>query len=556
MLSPLINVIQSSFGANVFSWLREQLSPIDASDIKVKRGKDWIPADQIETVRKTETYRGDTDPNFSNYSPVSEQTSRTYQGDSSGAGPSDVYSTPDAKNLTIMDGTPEEVLERVRNNKVLTGAGGPKTVADIEEWRNQVKAGREIIKNVTNVIDKGLDKAAAATKVLGLGMSGDITGSNVFGYRDAIENNPKNREIFERRGGVRKEEAPPLIDVQKAKVYRDGLVKSHASKTYIKSSLEYPDNLTSGSSAVPFMRYLPVPYVNAATANLAAGNFSAIKWEEILTTEGGGTGGDTNTNNPIYLPMTGTITQNTNPNWTQEEDILSKLTGNTTTSEFAKALKRSDTLGKIGTAGAALGKAASGATQQVLTEAAKIAGGILGGDPLQAGMRRLGLQFNPFQERFFKDVSFRVYTFEHKFMPSNSEESNTILNIIRRFQFYSLPELSGWNAMMFYPATWRIGFFHTVGEKIIRNENLPLLENCVLTLVGVVYGGGGSWAQLANGEPVETTLSLQATEISVPTKNRMAKEVNQLEGDSQQGVYDKSAIQERDSLRVSSVGGN
>ena len=45
-----------------------------------------------------------------------------------------------------------------------------------------------------------------------------------------------------------------------------------------------------------------------------------------------------------------------------------------------------------------------------------------------------------------------------------------------------------------------------------------------MTLVGVVFGSGGTWAELAAGEPVEVTLSLQATETTIPTKTRMLNE--------------------------------
>ena len=381
------------------------------------------------------------------------------------------------------------------------------------------------------------------------------TGKTAVGHKTSESQRMQNEVLKLRENTIKliqerevnqsiEEAPPPLEDREKLKVVRT--LDDAASSSFLKNSLTYPSELIS-SSSVPFVRYLPIPYAKNDFAE--QGGFGKLlsgnTWKEMINFQGGGSGGAEGKGSPIYLPMTGSITQNTNPNWTQEDDVISKLTGNKDFSKFFDQRTLGDNI--MGAGGVAL-DVLKGTTTRVLGEVAKASGELLGGDPVAAGLRRLGMQFNPFQERFFKDVSFRVYTFEHKFMPSNKAEAETVLNIIRRFQYYSLPELSGRHMMLLYPATWRIGFFNNTSRGIVRNENLPLLENCVMTLVGIVYGGGGSWSQLKNGEPVETTVSLQATELSIPTKNRMQLEVNELENpDSYDNIGE---IKERANIMV------
>ena len=149
-----------------------------------------------------------------------------------------------------------------------------------------------------------------------------------------------------------------------------------------------------------------------------------------------------------------------------------------------------------------------------------------------------GVNYNPFHERFFDGVSFRVYSFEHKFMPEDEVESLQVSRLIKRFQFYSLPNLIANRLFMTYPSLWRIGFFES---DCNRNQFLPVLEDCVITLVGVVYGGGGSWQDLVDGAPIETTLSLQVTETTIPTKQRMMIE-ERAYGVGSEGVREKLDI--------------
>jgi hypothetical protein len=262
-------------------------------------------------------------------------------------------------------------------------------------------------------------------------------------------------------------------------------------KQFLAGPISYPSNIGTGSSnsPLPFIRYRPYDY----------------HWRGKLESS------SITRNNSIYLPMTSTVTQNTNPNWSQEEDFLSRFSVGVGEGRGTIDSLKNFRNNLIGAAVPKMG----GSIASGLSTAMGLP------DVTKATLRMAGVNYNPFHERFFDGVSFRVYSFEHKFMPEDNIECIQVSRLIKRFQFYSLPNLIANRLFMTYPSLWRIGFFE---PDCNRNKFLPILEDCVITLVGVVYGGGGSWQDLANGSPVETTLSLQVTETTIPTKQRMQKE--------------------------------
>ena len=331
-------------------------------------------------------------------------------------------------------------------------------------------------------------------------------------HEAAFEASAVRREANDAR--IRKENLAKEIA---SKASLKEMIKNAGDTGFVNGVLKYPTTLTTDEDGdrLPFIRYHPFEYrARGAVKNQTDNPLSkfmigggATKWLA----------------NQIYLPMTSTLTQNTNPNWAQESDFISRLSAG---SNFEKGVFNEDSFTNMGfNALANTGHAGLKAALAPIK--------MLGGDDLvKSGMRRMGQIMNPFHERFFEGVSFRVYSFEHKFMSSNLDESETIKNIIKRFQYYSLPDIDGNRLRMDYPSLWRIGFFEADCE---RNQFLPILEDCVVTLVGVVYGGGGSWASLESGEPVEVTLSLQVTEISIPSKRRMMREQVQYQGAHSKG---------------------
>ena len=300
--------------------------------------------------------------------------------------------------------------------------------------------------------------------------------------KDDVEINKPDGDEIKKYQEALKEQEQHLVNQQNQ--------LTQQSKKFLdsKEKLKFPLDIADGISRIPFIRYKPYKY--EAIGKLNEGKAGAS----------------------IYLPMTASVTQNTNPNWAQETDILSRFTSSDPTKVEGAGEGIEGLIGAAGKAGivGGLGKLVASVT------------GALGGtDISKASMRRFGASFNPFNERFFDGVSFRVYSFEHKFLPSSGKEALEVSNIIKRFQYFSLPDLAFQRAFLTYPSLWRIGFFTADSE---RNMFLPILEDCVMTLVGVVFGSGGTWAELAAGEPVEVTLSLQATETTIPTKTRMLNE--------------------------------
>lgn len=129
-----------------------------------------------------------------------------------------------------------------------------------------------------------------------------------------------------------------------------------------------------------------------------------------------------------------------------------------------------------------------------------------------------GSILNPYREILFKGLANRTFQFSFKFMPRSQKEAATVADIVRLFRYHSHPSLTGTNAALYtYPSQYDIEFYHHNNN----NSNIPKISTCACTSVNVSYNDNGVFATHPDGQPVETTLSLQFTELEVLTKERI-----------------------------------
>lgn len=134
-----------------------------------------------------------------------------------------------------------------------------------------------------------------------------------------------------------------------------------------------------------------------------------------------------------------------------------------------------------------------------------------------------GTILNPYREILFKGLQNRTFQFTFKFMPRSQKESQTVKNIIDIFRFHSHPSLGGESegatdgSLFVYPSEFEIKFYHHEDE----NTYIPKISTCALTNVSVSYGDVGQYVTHPDGGQVETSLTLQFTELELMTKERI-----------------------------------
>lgn len=150
------------------------------------------------------------------------------------------------------------------------------------------------------------------------------------------------------------------------------------------------------------------------------------------------------------------------------------------------------TLGKIGSS---ISDIASGATS-----AAKI------------GLQASGYVFNPQQQLLFQGIGFRSFPMTFTFTPYSVDEAQTIQKIITAFRKQAAPTIVTGSLGFFFnpPGLVDISFLYN-GTV---NPNINKINRCVIESVDVNYAPNG-WAAHQNGEPVQTTMTVNFKEIAL-----------------------------------------
>jgi hypothetical protein len=129
-----------------------------------------------------------------------------------------------------------------------------------------------------------------------------------------------------------------------------------------------------------------------------------------------------------------------------------------------------------------------------------------------------GLAANPKKEQVFKGVDFRTFSFDYKFFPRNSTESQYVLNIIQEFKYHMHPEFKDTNNFLYiYPSEFDIMYYQNGTE----NLNLHRHTSAVLTHMSVNYTPNGMFNTFADGMPTQIDVKLDFRELALLTKDKV-----------------------------------
>lgn len=129
-----------------------------------------------------------------------------------------------------------------------------------------------------------------------------------------------------------------------------------------------------------------------------------------------------------------------------------------------------------------------------------------------------GLAANPKKEQVFKGVNFRTFSFDYKFFPRSSSESQNVMNIIKEFKLHMHPEFKDANNFVYvYPSEFDITYYSNGKE----NDKIHRHTSCVLTDMSVNYTPNGMFNTFADGMPTQIDITLSFRELGLLTKDKI-----------------------------------
>lgn len=147
------------------------------------------------------------------------------------------------------------------------------------------------------------------------------------------------------------------------------------------------------------------------------------------------------------------------------------------------------------------------------------ASGAFGSGIKDALLFSAGVALNPQIEVLYQQTAHREFLFDFKMIARNESEAAAIREIIKRFKFYSAPELLGGTAGRYFipPAEFDIGFYYNGKE----NTNIHKISTCALVGIDVDYASAGQWTTFNDGMPVEIKMQLRFKELELMHKARI-----------------------------------
>lgn len=120
-----------------------------------------------------------------------------------------------------------------------------------------------------------------------------------------------------------------------------------------------------------------------------------------------------------------------------------------------------------------------------------------------------GVAVNPFLSVLFKSPTFKKHSFAWKLSPNSPNESNTLVNLVEKFRYHMLPDLSDSTsgALLSYPDVVQINLY--------PNERyLYRFKPCVVESISVNYSPNitPAFYERTNA-PIEVTLTVNLLEI-------------------------------------------
>ena len=162
-------------------------------------------------------------------------------------------------------------------------------------------------------------------------------------------------------------------------------------------------------------------------------------------------------------------------------------------------------------------KSISGASQQSLINSVfDIASSLPGGfDSTTQDLARSfsGIVPNPHVTVLFEGVQLKTYSFQWKVSPRSQQDANALNSIISRIKGRSLPsilQVAGANYALQYPDLVKVSI---VGAKQLESTDFAFIER-----ISVNSSVGNSIAFYKDGQPVETSISMDIKEIDIRTR--------------------------------------
>lgn len=167
---------------------------------------------------------------------------------------------------------------------------------------------------------------------------------------------------------------------------------------------------------------------------------------------------------------------------------------------------------ETGDLSAAFGAAMGGLGANVASAIAKIGDGLVGSDGL-AQQAVLGVAGNAGQYQLLEGINFRSFQFNYKFSPKSKTEADSIKNIIKTFRAAMTPEIDRTYMVFKLTNTFEITYYVNG-----RADTLHKFKPSVLTQCDVVYGEGGEFGIHSDGNPAQTSMNLNFTEVELVDK--------------------------------------
>jgi len=145
--------------------------------------------------------------------------------------------------------------------------------------------------------------------------------------------------------------------------------------------------------------------------------------------------------------------------------------------------------------------------------------GVFGGGIKDVILFSAGVALNPQVEVLYQKTGHREFLFDFKMIARNPAEGAAIREIIKKFKFYSAPELLAGTSGRYFipPAEFDIKFFYNGQE----NTNIHKISSCALVGIDVDYAAAGQWTTFTDGMPVEIKMQLRFKELELMHKARI-----------------------------------
>lgn len=165
----------------------------------------------------------------------------------------------------------------------------------------------------------------------------------------------------------------------------------------------------------------------------------------------------------------------------------------------------------------------SGATQNIIIDAAALAPGISDSRLGKLAQSTIGMVRNPHHTMIFDGVQLKSYAFTWKLSARSQQEAITLEEIIRNIKKYMHPKLSATGFSMEYPYLTELVF--EVGDnKLVPNVKTSFLKG--LTING---SAGGVPSFFKDGRSTIVELGLSFQEINVQTRDDFLSEAEKSE---------------------------